>query len=61
MGESEAVMFAGLLTDRVTVSDHPPIGLAVIETVAWLLCGVVMVEGVAVREKSALTTTVRVA
>jgi len=61
VGESEAVMFAGVLTDKVTGSDHPPIGVTEIKTEAWLACAVLIVEGVTVREKSALTITVRAA
>ncbi len=61
VGESAAVMFAGALTDNVTGSDHPPIGVTEIETEAWSLWAALIVEGVAVREKSSLTTTVNVA
>ena len=61
VGESEAVMFAGVLIDKVTWLDHPPIGVTVIEAEAWLACVALIVEGMAVREKSALTTTVRTA
>lgn len=61
VGESEAVIFAGVLTDKVTGSDHPPMGVTEIETEAWLACAVLIVEGVTAREKSALTTIVRAA
>ena len=34
VGESEAVMFAGAFTDKVTGSDHPPTGVTEIEAEA---------------------------